>query len=440
VLSSKNESKHDARVAARLDVLMERVDTLASTVATTASAIAKKDGEIAGLRRDLEARDQTLQALVAQAREPRQAAADAPIDANELRALRNAVAALTKEHAGGAAATARVEQLAATVRSLAQQVDHLASRTSDTPAIPDPVVGQRVDALERELASTRSSVERLAAEPDRPSEELRAMLGTLRTQVEALSELRAGGVAEEQLDARFAESEDAIQALAQRLDTLAETVESAAAGLGEKEHELAALQRHFTESSARIESIVEDIRETLHAIPEPSSASIDDVAARLERIETAARKATEASARTAGELSGRIDAIDQRVATVAAEVSRAKTLWPVALRSLEARLDDAVHAHIPDQDDTTPDSPAADGPADDLLAGLRDSLSAMETVAAEMAKASETLAGSADAPPEEPDEQAAEDVSPNKEPHERLGSTAAAAAGATIVPLRASDP
>ena len=47
---------------------MERVDTLASTVATTASAMAKKDGEIASLRRDLQARDETLQGLVAQAR------------------------------------------------------------------------------------------------------------------------------------------------------------------------------------------------------------------------------------------------------------------------------------------------------------------------------------------------------------------------------------
>ncbi len=446
MLSSKNESKQETRFAARLDVLMERMDTLASTVATTASAMAKKDGEIAGLRRDLEARDQTLQALVAQARAPRPAAvpADAPIEANELRGLRNAVAALTKEHAEGGAATERLEQLAATVRSLAQRIDDLASRTSETgPAVPDPAVSQRVDALERELASTRSSVDRLAAEPDRPSDELVAMLATLRTQVESLGELRPSGASDEKLDGRLAQSEDAIQALAQRLDALAGTVESAAAGLGEKEDELAALHRHFTESSSRIESVVEDIREALQALPEPSSASIDDVAERLERIEATARKATEASARTAGELSGRIDVIDQRVATVAAEVARAKTLWPVALRSLEARLDDAVHARIQDPDDAAPDFPAADGPADDLLAGLRDSLSAMETVAAEMAKASETLASpAAEAVVEEqqPDEPSVQELPPTAERHERFDPPAAAAAGANIVPLRASEP
>ena len=445
MLSSKNESKQDARFAGKLDVLTERVDTLASTLATTASAIAKKDGEIAALRRDLEARDQTLQALVAHAREPREVgAADVPVDANELRALRNAVAGLTKEHAENAASAARVEHLAGAVRSLSQRIDELASNTPEAPVVQDPAVTQRVDALERELASTRASLERIAAEPDRPSEELLAMLGTLRTQVEALDGLRAGGVSEEQLDGRLAETGDAMQALAQRLDALAETVETAATGLGEKENELAELHRHFTESSTRIESVVEDIRDTLHALPEPSSASVDEVAARLERLETAARKANEVSARTAGELSDRIDVIDQRVATVAQEVSRAKTLWPVALRSLEARLDDAVHAQAPDHASTR-DAPAGDEPAEDLLAGLRDSLYAMESVAAEMAKASETLAGPGDEVAVEVDEHfadepAAEEASTD-EAREAVESPAAAAAGsATIVPLRASEP
>jgi len=80
MLSSKNESKQDARFAGKLDVLTERVDSLASTLSTTASSMAKKDGEIAALRRELEARDQTLNALVAHVREQQQApAADAPL-------------------------------------------------------------------------------------------------------------------------------------------------------------------------------------------------------------------------------------------------------------------------------------------------------------------------------------------------------------------------
>jgi len=426
--SSKSDSKQDARFVARLDVLMERVDTLASTVATTASAMAKKDGEIASLRRDLEARDQTLQALVAQVQAAR-ATTDGPAtDVNELRSLKNAVAALMKERAE-ASNPAHVDDLAASVRALGQRVEELSATVSTMPAGAgvDPELGERVDVLGAQLASVRASIERRASEPDRPSDELVAMLATLRSQVEALGGL-ASGANDEHLDRRIADVEDAIAQLAKRIDSLATGVESATTSLGAKEHELVTLHRHFTESSSRIESIVDDIREALSALPEPGSASLDDLAERLERIEASTRKASETNARTAGELTSRIDAMDQRVAAVAAELARAKTLWPVALRSLEARLDDAFHGHRPETsatDDTASTSPP-NGPADDLLAGLRDSLQAMETVAAEMARASDTLGDSDDDRPDA------------EEPAET--ETPVATAGATVVPLRTGEP
>jgi chromosome segregation ATPase len=396
--SSKSDAKQEVRFAARLDVLMERVDTLAATVATTASAIVKKDGEIASLRRDLQSRDETLQALVTQFRTASQTPEGGPVaDTAELRSLRNAVAALTKEHA---------------------QAGNSAQVT------------QRVDQLEHELATVKAQAERHATEPERPSEELRSMLATLRGQVEALSGLRSG-VTEEQLDRRMAETDGTLARLSERIDSLAGSVEAATASMSDKEHELAALHRHSTEASDRIESIVDDIREALSALSEVGSSSVDDLAARVERIETAAREAAEARAHATGELARRIDAIDQRVATVATEVARAKTLWPVALRSLEARLDDAVsHArrHEPDVvDDEAPTTEHHDDePSEDLLASLRDSLQAMETVAAEMARASDTLGS--------PEDEALE-LETETDPQ-----APAATAGATIVPLRASEP
>jgi chromosome segregation ATPase len=257
------------------------------------------------------------------------------------------------------------------------------------------------------------------------------MLATLRSQVEALGGLRTGSVDEQELDRRFAETDAAVTALGQRLDTLGGTVESAASSLSDKEHELAALHRHFTESSMRIESIVDDIREALHAFPELGSNSLGELVARVERIETAAREAAETTDRRGTELMRKVDRVDARVASVAAEVVRAKTLWPVALRSLEARLEDVAHSrHAHDADDQDP--ALADGdPPDDLLAGLRDSLQAMESVAAEMARASDTLS--------EPLDHA--DIADEPGPHEEdVAEPAAAAAGATIVPLRASEP
>jgi chromosome segregation ATPase len=407
VLSSKNEGKQEVRFAARLDVLMERLDTLASTVATTASAMAKKDGEIAALRRDLEARDQTLQTLVAQAHQGAQApqAGAASVDANELRSLRNAVAALTKERAEGGNGTHVVEGLATKVQALGARVEELAEALETRPA-------------------------------DRPSEELVTMLATLRSKVEALAGLGTG-VSEEQLDRRFGETDDALARLTQRLDTLAATVEEAAAGLGAKERELAGLHRDFTESSTRIESIVDDIREALHAFREVDSTSLDELASRIERVESTTHEAADARDRSGVELGRRVDRVDQRVAAVADEVARAKTLWPVALRSLEARLDDVVHSR---RQEAAPDAPPstdaiAEDPSDDLLAGLRDSLQAMESVAAEMARASETLSE----PFEEPAAQREPDHEPSDVPDVE-SEPSAAARGATIVPLRAGEP
>ena len=268
------------------------------------------------------------------------------------------------------------------------------------------------------------------------------MLGTLRSQVEALSGIGTS-VDEEQLDRRFAETDEAHARLAQRLDTLAVTVEEAAAGLREKEHELTDLHRQFTESSTRIESVVEDIREALHAFGELDSTSLDDLAARIERVETATREAAEARDRAAAELGRRVDRIDQRVAAVADEVARAKTLWPVALRSLEARLDDVVHSRRPEpvvEHGGSPSSGAEPGgPSDDLLAGLRDSLQAMESVAAEMARASETLSEHDDEPGVAPDLHQEPEDEPSDTPDD-VSDQSAAAAGATIVPLRASEP
>jgi chromosome segregation ATPase len=260
------------------------------------------------------------------------------------------------------------------------------------------------------------------------------MLAALHTQVEALGGLRAG-VTEERFEARVAETDVAVARLSQSIAALTSTVTSAVTSLDDKEHELAALHRHFTESSSRIETVVEDIREAMSALPDPTSFSIEDMAARvqdiahaveagtgrIDRIETVIRDA-ETRERSADALPDRLAAIDQRIAAVATELAHAKTLWPVALRSLEARLDDAIaHGHPPWSPTATAEAPSAsdDSADDDLMASLRDSLHAMETVAAEMARASDAL-GTNDDGEDNP--------------------AAAAAAGATIVPLRASDP
>jgi chromosome segregation ATPase len=465
VLSSKNESKAEERFAARIDLISERLDTLASTVATTASAMAKKDGEIATLRRDLEARDQQIQALAARAQ------ASGGADPRELLELRQAVTALANERTKQAG-TKQIDELADKVGLLGQRLETVSTTISTTAAglakregelalirtqletlpagpvaatPPDPDLRRQLDELGTGLVSVRmrldgqaaelEAVKTIAVEQQAPAEELRAMLTTLRAQVESLDGLRAG-VTEEQLDERLAETSSALDVLAQRIDALTSNVENATANLSDKEHELAALHRHFTEASKRIESIVDDLREALGAFPESAPEAIAAVRSQLqstvEQVETVARRLDGLEAArpesVVRELVERVDLLDKRVAAVSAEVARAKTLWPVALRSLEARLEDVTtarhHAAESNEAGSSPDETRA---ADDLLAGLRDSLQAMESVAADMERASEPEAAP-QAPP-------ADD-----EPAEAPPTQQAVAGGARIVPLRSSDP
>jgi chromosome segregation ATPase len=424
VLGSKNDAKAEARFAARLDVLMERVDTLATTVAATASAMAHKDGEIAGLRRDLEARDQTLAALAARVQSGGSSTGE-----RELRELHEAVAALKAERSKHGSSK-QVDELAAKTNLLGQRLEALSETVSTTAA--------GLAGREGELASIRKQLEERDAEHQAPADELRAMLTTLRSRVEALDGLRAGVTAAE-LDERLAETSEAVAGLAKRIDVLAESVEAATTGLGDREHELAALHRHFLESSARVETIVEDLREVLGALPDTGP---DALATLRSRIETTAADVTSVTSRLeqlegarledrAGDLGERIERLEGRVTSLADEISRAKTLWPVALRSLEARLDDIARR----PSERTPVASRAGDDPDDLLAGLRDSLQAMESVAAELERTTE-------APSEKEPDRAEEPVGTDDddEPREPAEAEEAVAGGARIVPLRQSDP
>ena len=318
--SSKSDSKHEARFVARIDVLGERVDTLAATVATTASAMAKKDGEIASLHRELQLRDEQIQALAARPQAP------AAGDPRELQQLREAVAALSSERStqGG---SKLIDELTAKVGLLGQRLETLSTTVSTTAAglagrdgelatirkrlethhgtpigatpTPDPGIKRQLDELASTATGTKLRLDGQAAELESlksqlaerqgpPADELRAMLTMLRTRVESLDGLRAG-VTQEALDDRLMDTDEALARLSQRVEELATGVESATASLSDKEHELAALNRHFMESSSRIETIVDDLREALGAFTDTDP---DALAALTRRLDTTSAGAT----------------------------------------------------------------------------------------------------------------------------------------------------
>jgi chromosome segregation ATPase len=423
VLSSKSD-KSEARYAGRLDVLTERVDTLAATVATTASALARKDGEIASLKRELEARDTKLEALTV-----RLQSAPASLDGGELQELREAVAALK---ADGTAPTRsqEVDELAVKIGLLTERLETLSATVSTTAS--------GLAGREGELAALRARVEERESD-QQPSDELRAMLTTLRGHVESLDGLR-GGVTEEHLEERLAETDGSLSRIGRRVELLSEKVELAATRIEQKEHELAALHRHFLESSSRVEAIVDDLREALGAVPDAGPEALAALASRVDGTETATtslvRRLDQLEGAQVDErdsaLADQIARLDRRVSTVADEIGRAKTLWPVALRSLEARLDDVARRQEEHATETSPESAGAEG-HEDLLAGLRDSLQAMESVAAELVRTPDSEA-EAKPPADTPELEREPDEPQPAEVQEAVGG------GARIVPLRQSDP
>jgi chromosome segregation ATPase len=65
---SKRDPKFEERVTNRVDVVADRVETVAKTVSTTSAALAAKDGEIAQVRRELEAWSGRVDAAVSDLR------------------------------------------------------------------------------------------------------------------------------------------------------------------------------------------------------------------------------------------------------------------------------------------------------------------------------------------------------------------------------------
>ena len=447
--SAKGSSKQLDELAAKVALIGQRLETVSATVSTTAAGLSGRDGEVAAIRKYLETTHAANQAapaanpdldrqvrelgagwVTAKARLDGQAAeieavkaqlAEPPPHAEELRAMLATLRARVEALAGlqaGVSEEQLEERLAGTRAALAateQKLESLAGQVADSSSRIESLTQELRGAepgvteaqLDERLAETRAALEALPQRIDELASRLQSGTTRLADAEQKLRDLdrraeESSSQIEATVDERLATTSTALEALGERIDELASGVASATTNHANEEQKLEVLHTQVSESSSRIKSIADDLREALGAFPE---AAPDELP----------------------ELDARIDVVEKRLAAVAAEVSRAKTLWPVALRSLEARLDDVApkRAAQPEAEATevhtgTPQEHEPEGTTDDLLAGLRDSLQAMETVAAELERSTETTP---DADPTDPAEQAQ-----------------AVAGGARVVPLRTPDP
>lgn len=269
--------------------------------------------------------------------------------------------------------------------AFAERLDMLASTVSSTAAAIARTDGDIV-GLRRELGNGLARLEELVAEMRslaRASDlrELEKKVGTLSFEHGKTPDSK-----------RLDDLGSKVAVLAERVDTLASTVAMTAGSIAGRDGEVAALRRQLGEgshgpavdeellrrvedvaaasasASMRLESHGERIAElTIRA--ESLDEGLAAIAQRVEvdekeRVAFAASVTDAAAARwreierALGELADKVGAAEERANAISAELARATSLWPTALRALETKVEELANAPHPVAE-VTP-QPAAD--------------------------------------------------------------------------------
>jgi chromosome segregation ATPase len=440
---AKHDPKLEKRLTNRVDVLSDRLTTLASTVSTTAAALAGKEGEIANLRRELEKGSERIEALMHQLGKR--------ADAAEIEKLHRAIATISSARPTPVS-DKRVDELGGKVDWLAERLDTLAKTVSTTAAglagregelailrqrleegstqvdralaefqhrHGESELADQLDSLatavaattsglaarESEIAAVRGRIDEAYARVGAVVTDIRESIGALSAQISAHAKFPEA--AEQALEARASEIDGRVDALGERLESLAVSVESALSGLASREVELAALNRHVDEASARVDTIVGELRHALSELPEPGSVDpavearleelagtvaavthqlLDVESATSERVQDAASRTVELE-RMLAEVGDRLATVERERDAVAAELARAGEAWAAEREWVRVRLEELAAAHA--------NAPSASEEIAPLLTGLGARLDALEgdreAMAAEIVRVSDVL-------------------------------------------------
>ena len=313
--AAKHDPKLESRLTNRVDVLADRLATLASTVSITSAALARKDGDVAALRRELEERRAELSALRAEL--------GRGVDAGELEKIRATLTTLSAQRPEPS--NDRLDRFGGKVEWLSERVDTLATTVATTAA--------GLAGREGELAALRQRLDANAAQI-----------------AKALSELR----------------DQPRDDLGERLELLEHGVATTASELAGKDAELAALRQRIDEAYAKMGSVVADVQRAvvglsaqvaaLEEVPQVSAeataphpeleASIESMSGSLSaianRLETLERDQSSHGA-VLEELMTRVgelkDAHEQGRQVVESDLGRVLDTWASDRSSLEARFE-----------------------------------------------------------------------------------------------------
>lgn len=385
---SKRDEKFEERVTNKVGVVADRLETLARTVSTTSAALAAKDGEIAQLRRDLDAGNARFQTALADAKRGQ--------DPTAMTEIKRSLAELSKQKLPRGL-EGRIDELGSKLALLAQRIDTvsstvsttasgLAGRDGDVIALrrayeadsdrigaeladlrraidPTPVteLRQAVVELRERTSDQRRSVQLLFEEANLKTDSLATRLDTLAASVASASS-RASG-AEEQLAALRAHVEEG----GVHLNSLAAAVASASERLDARDVELKTLERRFHDATSRADGLVGELSRALAEFPDPASTEhmlesrlseldrvrahdrvrIEEVADRLESAVATLTDRTpelEEFERRLDDLVARIDTVDDDRAGVSSEMARLAAILEVERAGVRSRLESLAAA------------------------------------------------------------------------------------------------
>ena len=362
---SKRDPKFEERVTNRVDVIADRIETVARTISTTSAALAAKEGEIAQLRRELEASTTRVGAALAEARRAS--------DDTELAEIKRSLAVLSQQKLPRGV-EGRIDDLAGKVAQVAQRIDTVSSTVSTTAAglagrdgdvtslrrafetdaarieaelvelrravDPAPIaeLRQAVRQLRDETAEQRDSYQRWFKKASTTVNGLAGGLTELRASVESLS---TDAVAREEAEADAARDVDdrisSVRArgddLATRLDSLSATITATGDRFETRSVELEEMERRFSETSSRVDDLAGGLTEIRASVESLST----DAVAREKAEADAARDVDDriSSVRARGDdLATRLDSLS---ATITATGDRFETR-SVELEEMERRF------------------------------------------------------------------------------------------------------
>jgi chromosome segregation ATPase len=389
---SKRDAKFEERLTDKVDVVADRLETITRTVSTTSAALAAKDGEIAQLRRELDAGSARLDSVLDEMRRG--------LDPTALDEVKRTVADLARQKLPRGL-EGRIEELGAKLTMLAQRIDTVSSTVSTTAAglagrDGDVIALRRAheaesSRIDSELTDLRRAVD-LA-----PTAEVQKALSELR--VQSSEQQRSAQVhldeTEAKLDAlvgrlasieashdstasRVSASEEHVSTLRAHLEegsvnlsSLAATLAAMSERIDASDFELENVERRFHDATTRVDALIAELTQALAELPDPDSARqlldarlselyrtriddrvrIEEIADRLEAVALSADVTTGPAAATDAlelridELAGLIDAATVERDETSGDVARLAALLDVERAAVRSRLESLAASH-----------------------------------------------------------------------------------------------